>query len=98
MTYERFLKIGIGLQSQHDKIMKIGRLGVDLIDTTEGYEIIITELIKEVYGEEGYDWFSWFCYDNDFGRKDLSATKDGNPICYSWLSLYKYLESLQSSK
>ena len=35
------------------------------------------QLIKEIYGEDGYEWFSWYCYDNEFGQKDWSTT----PTC-----------------
>lgn len=93
MTYERFLKVVLGLQKAGRDIQKANKININLYDFVDPYHAIITELIKEIYGEEGYDWFSWFCYENDFGQHGLEAwDKDKNPICYSVESLYQYLE------
>lgn len=99
MTYERFLKITLGLQKQDRIVSNMYDFKVDLLDFVDPYHAIITELIKEVYGEEGYDWWSWFCYENDFGTKGLTANeKDGTPICYSHESLWEYLEKNHRGK
>lgn len=124
MTYERFLKIGLTLQKQDRLLSNLYDKKVDLLDFVDPYQTVIWELIKEVYGEEGAEWFSWFCYEADYGQKDFSTlptykkdedgnmvkVKDkgevkwgaedekGNPICYSWESLYEYLEELKNAK
>jgi hypothetical protein len=124
MKYEDFLFVGLQLQKQDKIIDKLNELNVDLMDLVDPYYAIINKLIKEVYGEEGADWFSWFCYEADFGTKDWSkvptyiqnddgtSTKiheageqrygatdeEGNPICYSWESLWEYLENLKENK
>jgi hypothetical protein len=72
MTYERFLKVVLGLQKAGRDIQKANKLKIDLYDFIDPYHAIITELIMDIYGEEGYDWFSWFCYESDFGQKDWS--------------------------
>jgi hypothetical protein len=96
MTYERFLKIILGLQKESRVISKLYDQKINLVDFVEPYHIIIQELLLEVYGEEGADWFNWFCYENDFGQKGLEAwDEDKNPICYSFESLWEYLESLK---
>jgi hypothetical protein len=117
MTYERFLKIGLTLQKQDRVISKFYKNKVDLMDLVEPYSVVVGELIKEVYGEGGYEWWSWFCYEAEYGQKDFSKyptftfngdklvkvkeagetrwganDEKGNPICYSWESLYEYLE------
>src|SRR5210317_248611 len=93
MTYERFLKVLLSLQKEDRVIKEACELGVDLINFVDPYHEIISELIKEVYGEEGYDWFSWYCWDNDFGRNGFEAwDSDRNLICDSHESLWKYLE------
>lgn len=93
MTYERFLKITLVLKRQDEIINRLYKNKVDLIDFVDPYHEIVTELIKEVYGEEGYDWFSWFCYENDFGSGTLEAWDENkNRICYSHESLWEYLE------
>ena len=96
MTYETFLKITLGLQKQDRVIGDLYKYNVDLIDFADPYHVIITALIKEIYGEEGVDWFSWFCYENDFGQHGLEAWDENkNPICYSHESLWKYLEAIK---
>lgn len=99
MTYERFLKITLRLQKQ-DKI--VGNLydhKVDLLEFVDPYHQIITELIKEVYGDGGYDWWSWFCYENNYGTKGLEAfDSDKNRICYSYESLWEFLEKNHRGK
>jgi hypothetical protein len=113
MTYERFLKIGLTLQKQDRVILDLYDKKVDLMDFVEPYSVVVGELLREVYGEEGYEWWSWFCYEADYGTKDFSKyptfegdkivkeagepkwgayDEKGNPICYSWESLYEYLE------
>ena len=93
MTYERFLKIILGLQKESRVIKNLYDNGVDLINFTDSYQAIINELIDEVYGTEGGDWFSWYCWENDFGQRGLEAFDENkNPICYSHESLWEYLE------
>ena len=93
MTYERFLKIILGLQKEGRTIKNLHNNGVDLIDFVDPYYIIINELMKEVYGEGGEELFSWYCWENDFGQRGLEAFDENkNPICYSHESLWEYLE------
>jgi hypothetical protein len=97
MTYERFLKITLQLQKESRILGKIYESGIDLTNFVDPYHTIITELIKEVYGDEGYDWWSWFCYENDYGQGGLTAQDEkGEPICYSFESLWNYLESIKN--
>ena len=51
MTYERFMKITTALKNQEDSITEIGSRGLSLINFVDPYHTVITELIKEVYGE-----------------------------------------------
>ena len=95
MTYEQFLRVTLGLQKEQRRIQKLYDEGLDLINFTNGYEEIIDVLIESIYGKEGNEWFSWFCYENDFGQGGLTASdKDGNPIAYSFESLWELLESI----
>lgn len=99
MTYERFLKITLGLQKQDRVASSAYDLKVDLLDFVDPYHAIITELIKEVYGEEGCEWWAWFCYENDFGTRGLEACDENKkPICYSHESLWEYLEANHGKK
>lgn len=98
MKLETLTKIIEILKNQSEVVNQLYRLNVDLVEFTDPYESVITILIKEIYGQEGYDWFSWFCYDCDFGskysKKDPGAwDKDNNPICYDIESLWNCLET-----
>lgn len=93
MNYDRFLKITLGLQKQDRVIQTLYEQNVNLIEFVDPYHTFISELLKEVYGEEGYDWWTWFCYENNFGQNGLEAWDENkNPICYSYESLWEYLE------
>jgi hypothetical protein len=72
MEFERFEKIILSLKKHHEDISDANRIKIDLIDFCDPLHVIISELIKAIYGDEGYDWFSWFCYENDYGEKDWS--------------------------
>ena len=98
MTLEKFTEIIDSLKKTGEDLNKLYKLNVDLVEFVEPYETIISRLIKEIYGDEGYDWFSWFCYDRDFGEKELGAWDENeNPICYDIKSLWEYLESLRNT-
>lgn len=93
MTYERFLKVVSGLQKEDRVIKQAYDIGVDMINFVDPYHSIIHELIAEVYGEQGLDWFTWFCWENDFGQGDLmQRVNDGSLIRHSTFSLWEYLE------
>lgn len=97
MKYEDFLFVGLQLQKQDRIIDKLNELNMDVMDLVDPYYMIIDRLMREVYGEEGADWFSWFCFENDFGTKGLEAwDANENPICYSWESLWECLEKIKN--
>jgi hypothetical protein len=98
MEYSKFLEVTLGLQKQDRIIDHLYKKKIDLLDFVDPYHAIINTLIREVYGEEGYDWWAWFCYENNHGQGGLEAwDKDKNPICYSHQSLWEYLEELRKS-
>ena len=72
MEYSKFSEIVLRLKAHDERILKLSRLGVDLIELNDDLSTIISLLIEEVYGKEGLDWFSWFCWESDFGEKDWS--------------------------
>lgn len=72
MEYSTFAEIILRLKNQQSISDAAYKLKIDLIDFNDDLNRIIDILIKEIYGEDGYDWFSWFCYESDFGEKDWS--------------------------
>lgn len=96
MTYENFLEVITAIEKQDKAVSALYDLKVDLIEWTDPYGAIIGKLLKEIYGEEGVDWFNWYCYENNFGTGGLEAWDENkNPICYNTKSLWEYLEKLR---
>jgi len=100
MTLSEFSVMIKTLKDQSEVQKQLYSLNVDLFQFTDPYECVITALITEIYGSEGRDWFSWFCYENDFGdkmskKKPRAWDKDETPICYDVKSLREYLEQLK---
>jgi len=96
MTYETFLKLTLELQKQERIVDNLYENKIDLLEFMDPYHGLIHLLMKEIYGEEGVDWWSWFCYENDYGQKGLEAWDENkNRICYSLESLWEYLEELR---
>ena len=123
MTYENFLKVILAQRKMEKQVNAAYKLKIDLIDFVEDYSAIFKTLLTEVYGEVGYEWYSWFCWENDYGEKDWSKSprmvrkedgkfvtledtdivygatdESGNPICYSFESLWEYLEEIRKTK
>ena len=98
MTYENFLKVVLGLKAESERLDILYQAGLDLINYCDSYHTIIQTLLVEIYVEEGYDWISWFCYENDFGQKGLEAWDENkNLICHSFESLWEYVEKLRTA-
>jgi hypothetical protein len=70
MEYKEFSEIIDRLKEYDSSVQKAHKVGVDLYDFADGLHRVISILIKDVYGEEGADWFSWFCYESEYGEKD----------------------------
>lgn len=94
MDYVKFQKIFLHLRDMSDELNQLYSKKVNLIDFVDPYHSVITELLKEIYGEQGYEWIAWYCYEKDFGRReDLKAYDENkNPICYDLKSLWEYIE------
>jgi hypothetical protein len=123
MKYENFLKVIMTQRKMEEQVSKAYELKIYLMDFVDDYHLITKSLLTEIYGEQGYDWYTWFCYENEYGEKDWSKSsrlvrqddgnyatvepdtlvngatdEHGNPICYSFLSLWEFLESEYNSK
>jgi hypothetical protein len=74
MKYSKFEEIIKRMKSHGERNSKAYALNIDLIDFCDDLETIISLLMREVYGEEGAEWFDWFCFEADFGEKDWSKS------------------------
>ena len=107
MEYGDFLKVALGLQQESRVVSDLYDRKVDLIEFADQYHTIISTLLKSIYGEKGLDWFQWFCYENDFGQKSCTGEdgeptpcatdENGEPICYSFESLWEFLEGMKDA-
>jgi hypothetical protein len=93
MTYSDFSVIIETLKKQSDLLNDLYHKNVDLFEIVDPYDVVIRTLLTEIYTAEGYDWFSWFCYENDFGTGTLDANDENGPICYDVKSLWEFLET-----
>ena len=107
MEYGDFLKVILGLQQESRVVSDLYDRKVDLIEFVDSYHTIISTLLKSIYGEKGREWFHWFCYENDFGQKSCTGEdgeptscapdENGEPICYSFESLWEFLEGMEDA-
>jgi len=93
MKYSEFSCIIETLQKQSDLVGELYIKKVDLLEFADPYDVIIRILLTDIYTAEGYDWITWFCYENDFGTGKLDANDENGPICYDIKSLWEFLET-----
>ena len=74
MKKETFTQLIETLQSNSEIIEQAYKIKVDLIDFVDPWEQVITILLKEVFGEEGYEWIWWWVYEG--GRKAYEEVGD----------------------
>jgi hypothetical protein len=105
MTYEQFLLILDNYNAYCEAISDAYDVGIDLLEgkfATNSYVEKMLELfITSHYGEMGWDWVSWFIYENDYGQKGLEAwdaLHDGGLICQTHKELHEYLEITFNTK
>lgn len=72
MEFKTFSKICEDYEKSIETSRELYRLGVDISELNDILYSTIHTLIGEIYGEKGEDWFSWFCLENEFGKKDWS--------------------------
>jgi hypothetical protein len=74
MKFETFEKIIKSFQEQQRRSDGAMKLGIDLIDYSSSFYEITDLFIREEYGNEGHEWFIWFCYDSEYGNRDWGKT------------------------
>lgn len=101
MTFERFKFITDQMVQNSSKLDKSYEQGVDLLEFSEGYHVVIEYLWGEILTAEGLDWFSWFMYEKNYlqdgiGNPEMNAyhkINDGEQveIVKDLEGLYQYL-------
>lgn len=93
MEYKDFKKVIENIEHSHNNCLKAYDLNINLFEFDNKLLNSIDILLKSIYGEHGYDWIAWYCWENDFGKGGLDADDNGGPICYSLKSLWEYVEA-----
>jgi hypothetical protein len=70
MEFKQFEKICNLLIKESEDHSKLNEISIDLINFVDPYHEIINILLNEIYGKEGLEWFQWFAYESDFGKRD----------------------------
>lgn len=98
MEFKKFESILDGLKNVSKKTNSLYSLGVNIIEYTDNYESIITNLLTEYYTEEGYDWISWYLYEKfpPGSDQELKAyDEDKNEICKDYQGLWELVEDIR---
>ena len=99
MTLEKFKEFVQLLKEADEQVSAAYKAKIDLIEFTDVYSAIITNLVLEIYGEEGSDWFSWWIYENNFGAGGLEAYDENNKeILKTIEELWEFLEEKRKIK
>lgn len=77
MQYSSFLSLIMGFKKISEDCSELHDIGLDVIDgkykITETAEKILSGVFTAEYGEEGWEWVSWFIFENNYGEKDWSS-------------------------
>ena len=77
MQYSSFLSLVMGFKKISEDCSELYDIGVNILDgkysITTTAENILSEVFTAEYGEEGWEWVSWFIFENNYGEKDWSS-------------------------
>lgn len=69
-TFEYVVKARQKLAEFEDKNKLLDIINIDVLDK---YWMFEDTLIKKILNEKEYDWYYWFVFENDFGKKELTC-------------------------
>jgi hypothetical protein len=103
MNKDTFEKIILNLQLAQKRSREIYKLGLDLMQIEETYEVVIDELFRAAFNEEQLGWIDWFLYEREgmtgnTNKAYKTVGKKKVQICHTIDSLWKTVcESGQQS-
>jgi hypothetical protein len=97
MTYEQFVTILMNYKRYNEITSEAYDVGLDLLEgkysIVSQMEQILETCFLSHYTEEGWEWISWFTFENEYGQGGLEARdENGNLIFQSFLDAYEELE------
>lgn len=93
-AFNNIIKISNNISNYTDKLYD---LKIDITNSPFFYDFNTLEAIciKNEYGDEGFDWYSWFMYEKMYSKNPDSLKaydENGNEILRNIDELYHYLE------
>jgi hypothetical protein len=97
MTRKEFTELLKIYEDFSENVSTLYDIGLDLMEGKYPITTHVDKLLKlsitSHWGDKGWDWVSWFVYENEYGDKGHKAwDTDGTSICYSVDTLYDYLQ------
>jgi hypothetical protein len=94
MTKQTFEKIILNIQLAQNRSRAIYKLGLDLMDFEETYQIVIDELFRAAFNEDQVGWIDWYLYEREGikGNINKATKKVGRKkieICHTIDSLWE---------
>ena len=101
MTKQTFQKIILNLQTARKRSHEMYKLGVDLMNYDENYEVVVDELLKAAFNPDQMGWIDWFLYEREsFDGKILKAHKKVGrkkvEICHTIDSLWETIQEYKN--
>lgn len=102
MNKDIFIKLVNTITNIDKSYDSLFKLGINIIDYPLLNEInsLISDIIKEAYGDDGLDWIEWWAYEKsaDSSIKAFEIDANGNQIEINKTidELYSYLEENHS--
>lgn len=103
IPFKDFKTIVETLQKASDTSSELyNKYGIDLMNYENNYHTLIELFLSNSFNEVQNHWFSWYVYENDFGRGNLDASMTENgvttKIAYDLESLYEVLKEYETDK
>jgi hypothetical protein len=96
MTKETFTNVIERLERSKHRGREMYRLGIDTMQYTEDYDLVIDALLTECFNQEQLEWINWYLWERESltkpGKYNKAWKKVGGKkieICHNIDSLYE---------
>jgi len=77
MEYQHFITLLLSYKKFSEDMRSLYEIGFDLsegkFNLAHPMELILGAAIQSHYGDQGWDWVSWFIWESDYGTKDWTS-------------------------
>jgi|APCry1669188879_1035177.scaffolds.fasta_scaffold301552_2 hypothetical protein len=94
MNKDTFEKIILNLQLAQKRSRELYKLGLDMMQYDENYEVVIDELFRAAFNEEQFEWINWYLYEREGLRGEINKAykivgKKKVQVCHTIDSLWE---------